>query len=255
MSIEEIYELTDAYLARELSQEETLAFEERCKREPEFGQEVQLYIASLREIRLEGERALKAQLMDRFSESQVIPMKASLDRTPWYAAAAAAVALLLISIWWFSSRPQQEAPPMDLYAQYMEIPDISVTRAPLSDSYAPKWSQTLGLLKDSLFDEAIPILDTLLQDTSFFASYGGQGVVYLGTALMEKGQYEAALEQFGRVDAENPYADQIRWYQALSHMKLENVSEARQILEEIIDKPFHYKRKAAMTILEQYPPN
>ena len=209
----------------------------------------------LQEIQLEGEKALKAQLKNRFSEAKVMPLQAVPDRRPWFAAAAAAVTLLLISIWWFSSSPRQTAPPKDLYAQYMEIPDISVTRAPLSDVYAPKWSQTLSLLKDSLFEDAIPMLDTLLQDSSFFASYGGQGVVYLGTALMKGGQHEAALEQFDRVDAENPYSDQISWYRALSYIKLKKVPQAKQALEAIVEKPFHYKRKEAKAILKRYPPN
>ncbi|MEM6631142.1 MAG: hypothetical protein AAF694_15780 [Bacteroidota bacterium] len=255
MSLEEIYELTDAFLAGELSQEDTLAFEDRCKSDPEFGKEVQLYIASLREIRLEGEQALKSQLMDRFSEAKVIPMEASSNRAPWFAAAAAAVALLVISIWWFTSSPQQVEPPKDLYAQYMKIPDISVTRAPMEGTYASQWGQTLGLLKDSMFQEAIPMLDTLLQDTTFFASYGGQGIMYLGTSLMHMGKYEEALTQFQRIESENPYSDQILWYEALSYVKLEDIPEATRTLKAIVEKPIHYKRKEAQAILDQYSPN
>lgn len=254
MSIEEIYELTDAYLAGSLSEEEGKAFEVRCQNEPAFGQEVRLYIASLGEIQLAGEERLKGQLKNRFSEGNVIPLKPTSGNRPWIIAAAAAVALILVSIWWLTVPSPENLPPTDLYAEYMEVPDVSVTRAPTVDSLAPKWMEALAYLNDSLFQEAIPLLDTLLQDSSFFSKFGGQGVVYLGSALMQEGQFEAALKQFERIDSDNPYSDQIIWYQVLCHMKLDHPTEANKLLSEIGENQFHFKHAQALEILANYPP-
>ncbi len=254
MSIIEIYKLTDAYLAGDLSAEEVQAFELRCQNDAVFGQEVRLYIASLGEIRAAGEKMLKGQLKERFSEGKLISMRTERPAKPWLWVAAAAATLLLVSLWWLLSPRQSKLPPQDLYAEYMEAPYVSVTRAPALDSLAPGWMEALGFLHDSLFQEAIPLLDTLLQDSSFFARYGGQGVVYLGTALMHERNFEAALEQFGRVENGNPYMDQVIWYKALCHMKLNQVSEATQLLTEIGENKFHFKRSKALEILKYYPP-
>ena len=254
MSMEEIYELTDAYLAGDLSKEEIQAFELRCQNDPAFGQEVRLYLASLEEIRLAGEERLKGQLKQRFSEGKVISMGQERTRRPWLLAAAAAGVLLLVSLWWLLSPSQSELPPQDLYAEYMEAPFVSVTRAPTVDSLTPRWMEALGYLHDSLYQEAIPLLDTLLQDSSFFTRYGGQGVVYLGTALMHEGDFEAALEQFDRVGDENPYMDQVIWYKALCYMKLNRVDTATQLLSEIGENKFHFKQGKALELLKHYPP-
>ena len=254
MSVEEIYELTDAYLAGELSAEEAQAFELRCQNESSFGQEVQLYMASLREIQSVGEKQLKGRLMDRFSEGKVIPMDAGPSHRPWRIAVAAAITLLLLSVWWLTQPASQDLAPKDLYAQYMKLPDVSTTRAPAIDSLAPKWMEALMYLSDSSFEQAIPLLETSLLDSSFFSKYGGQAVLYLGTAQMAEGTYEAALESFSRIAPENPYFDQIIWYRALCHVKLEQSKEAVELLTEIGETEFHFKRTKALEILAHYPP-
>ncbi|MEL6253681.1 MAG: hypothetical protein AAFR87_16855 [Bacteroidota bacterium] len=250
MPWEDIYGQTEAYLADELSPEEKVEFERKCETDSAFAEEVQMYLRSLSEITLFGQEKLRSELKERFTlgPDSSIPHK---NPRPLWPYLAAAIIVLLLGFWFLLPNQQSTIGTQDLYAAYMEEPRIPNFRSTEPDSLSVKWEEALQKFQDSAYTESFTIINSLLQDSSFSLSYGGQASLYAGIALMENERSEEALKFFDQVNSDNPYIDQIQWYRSLALLKGNRLELAIGELQAIAENSQHYKQEEAKEILEE----
>lgn len=251
MSWEEIYERTEAYLSGKLDVQESAAFEKACQEDESFAQEVQLYLKSIQEIQFEGREKLRADLKERFKNPELAIRGKKPMILPWMYAAAAAIALILLAVWVWQPGNEQGLEIEKLYSMSMEEVLVSQFRSIEGDTRSAQWEGVLGLIQDSAYEEVIPMIDRLMQDSSFAESLGGRARLYQGYAYMHLEKFEAAIQSFDLVREENPYADQIQWYKTLCLLKLGEIMQAKDFLEKIADDPQHYKRIEAASLLNK----
>lgn len=251
MSWQEIYERTEAYLTGEMEAEEREAFEKACQEDETFAQEVKLYLKSVQEIRYEGQESLRTELKERFNNLDLAIPGRKREIFSWSYVAAAAIALIVLGLWLWQPSKKEAYTPEELYSMYMDEAFVSQFRSLEGDSLSEQWQKVLDLVEDSLQADAIPLIDSLMKDSSFVSRYGGRARLYQGHAYMYMENFEAALQSFELLSEENPYYDQILWYKALSLLRVGKGQEARDILQEIAGNEFHYKRKEAASILDK----
>ena len=246
---EHIARLTEAYLADELSAEDRTAFEARCETDPDFAAEVRLHILAEAEIRAQGRDALKQRLNQRYDQALSAQEPALYLRPAFWGAAAAVLLLVIVGIFFFR---QPGTPTTDqLIATYWENPEVSRFRDRTGEQAIPQWNEALNFFEDSAYASAIPLLDQLLQDSSFMADYGDRTRLYLAISHEKTQAYEKALETLAHISDAGIYADQRIWYEALVYLRMNEVLQARGRLQQIADNPNHFKHTEAKQILEQ----
>lgn len=240
----EEYQLIDRYLHNELSEAEHKAFENRLTSDDEFA----AFVATYREVqqslqakadREAGENRLKDTLDDITSEhfkhdkksAKIISMRAV------YWAAAASILLIISSI--FIIR-QNSTPTYNEYAHYEPL-----VLASRGDADQLK-NSAAHAFNDQEYKQAASYLEELQQ----LQPNNPQIQIYWALSLIETEQYskgDSLLQHVGQM--ESLYAQNARWYLALSYLKQNKIKACQAQLEKIKQGELHYEE--ALELLDE----
>ncbi|MEM1327937.1 MAG: hypothetical protein AAGI23_18405 [Bacteroidota bacterium] len=247
----------EAYLNKEMSEAERIAFEQRLEVDGELAKEVEFHRAVVGGIdkagvldfrvmvgevhqELKGEQFFEAKTVAQKPETKVRTMRFGRRRI---LSIAASFAVLLVAAWWLFLRPIS---PEQLYANNFELPDNQLTTQ-IEDRLA---ATGFGTNKSALrtLEEAMTEFETgnYVKAISGFRAFKtaapqdglvAQASLYEAVALLELNEVTEAqnlLLDLVQNDASTLQED-AQWYLALSYLKIENTATALEWLNQLND--------------------
>lgn len=217
--------LIDRYLLNLLSEEEKKTFEARLKKDETLVEELNQQRTLIEDIEGIGRIKLKEKLKDIHNEVVIQPSKPKTkSKKIFFQIATAAVFIGLITTCWLWST--QSASNSELYAQNFEPYVLSLNQRSEGDI---ELKNIESLYIDGNYSEAISLFETALNENSLKSS---QLLLGLGISYLQTNQPSEAIKQFDIILANKDfnYEDEAQWYLALTHLKLNNIGEARNHL-------------------------
>ena len=218
-------DLIDRMLLRQLTPEEQREVEERIKRDPEFAKEVE-DAKSVVQVVMAGERErLWKQLSNENSANDTKQRFLNFSPTVWAVAAAILVGVMIGGYWWNGQSNYQE-----LYdAYYAPYGELSFPRSRGASDSEKLLQEAADLYQEKKYDESIKLLTALEEkdDRHYFV---------LGLALMQQKEFEKALDNFGHISGDFEFIDEVRWYQGLIFLAMNEPEKAKETLLEIKSK-------------------
>lgn len=223
------YEHIELYLNEEMSPEERHDFQQRLKQDNVLQEQLRQYkevngILSRRMNLPKDEQRLREQLQEKRSQyfsqdSKIVPFTS--HRKKWYAiASVAAVALILITLW----APWQQ----DTLGRYGHIQMITSTvRGNEQNAGKTKAAQ---LFNDKKYEQALPLLDSLVQINPSDA----RSRFYRGVTLLHLHREAKAREELNIIyKGQSIYQYNAAYFIALSYLQKNNKDSCRYWLQRI----------------------
>ncbi|MBL6446306.1 hypothetical protein JMN32_08300 [Fulvivirga sp. 29W222] len=229
MSDKDYTDLIHRYLVGDMSPGEKNAFLKQVEKDQYLSEELDLMRDIRKGIELHGHQRLKAILQDREKKHQAKPKPII-----WKVAASLFIALGLgYSIFQFYGHKG------DLYKEYY-LPYPNVVN-PISRSAAPTTGDGITYYEQEQYSAA---LDKLLKqlkeeqdnDTVKF---------YLAQTYLALDKSADAITYLRQVEEKSRFYEPAQWYLALTHLKNENIKEARTQLKLIIASQSSYSKEAS----------
>ncbi len=230
------------YLDNNLSPDERLDFEEQLCADPELAQAFAL-VREARErlVRQWANEPADAALMETLrqvgreyfqgSSTEAITPKrvALLPRIGW---AAAAVLLLLLGAWLFFLRPPY---PERLYAQYKELPEASFA-VRSGEEQLSLAEEAARAFNRGQYSEALALLERHLEQVP----HDTEARYFSGLCLLELKRFEEARRVFAQVEQVPIWADEARWYTALTDLRQKRIDDCIYRLRQIDPQSARY---------------
>lgn len=233
MEQEITYAKWEEFLNGSLENEEYIALEQALQNDTSLQAQLALY----REVRnaqndpeLDAFNLVANQVREQYTQS-IEEKNIKTIKTPWLPIAAIA-ALFIGLIFWFLFRPSSLS-TKELYSEYA-IHDISIQQM----STTGELGTIQSLLMSEQYENVLPIIN------NYLAANPDAADVQLtkGIALLETNQIAEALQTFTTLEENHPiYANEAKWYQALTFLKNEQTAEAQAILGLISPQSSRYK--------------
>jgi tetratricopeptide (TPR) repeat protein len=229
---EDIYILIEQYLAGELSPEETKAFENRIKSDPELAEKVGVYRSLSENLKSrftseQVERQLRESL-SAIAKAEVGNKSGKVISLQWYHWAAAA-SLALIAVFWFYTTTSI-TPQYDDYSNHG-----SLSLAERGDDSLKH--QAEDAFNSGNYDQAISFFNRLLDADPDNTELQ----LYKGISLLELDRYKEAEAIFHVIkNSETIYQDKAMWYLALSALKQKDYDKCKTLLDQLSpDSEYH----------------
>lgn len=246
---EALYDMVEAYLQNELSESDRKAFEARLKSEPQFRDTVKPLMLAGLSARIGREEDLRQRMSKWMEDIKQDPPKSKVVSMirPLYVglAIAAAIALvLLIVLPRFNT--SEDFNGERLFAENFEpyLPPETRSSALTLDSALQM--AHVAILEGN-YDEGIAQLEAVVDTTALPAAVLQKELLYLGSAYLQAGQAEKALETFQIINY--PQSTEVRWYTALTYLRLGDKESTMTLLKALASSNDYYG-KAAKKLLE-----
>ncbi|MEM6804378.1 MAG: tetratricopeptide repeat protein [Bacteroidota bacterium] len=234
----------EAYCSGKLSAKELEEFQAQYRDDPKFAEQVDLFAHAQDAIEALGQRELKAAFRQKYQEEHKVV------RPRWskgYLLAAAVAVLLLI--FFLYQNNSSSLSPRELYAEYGSFESLSFERdANEADSL---FLAANAYYNEQKFAEAIPILEDLLQDSSFQRKE--YALLHLGISRMRNQEEREANKSLEQILPQSSFYFQAQWNLALNYLKQAQAEEALPILQKLQQESRGYGKKAE-EILRQLSP-
>jgi len=249
-------ELIDRYLKNALDSADRQAFEERCKTDEAFAEEVRKQVKAEYTVRMAAKEARASELnalFDSLPKPEEAGRVIAFPRWGAVAIAVAAALLLLFLIW-----PGQNQPTArELYAAY-QTPSQQLAYRSEGEAPTP-FSQAMELFAAQSYRQAAEKLEVALQDSAFDRISTANYYLGLSYSLTED-QKRAAMETnfdllskavsaFKKVNQESSFYERSLWQIALVELKSGDKAAAIEALEAVVAYPGHFKAGDAREIL------
>ena len=234
---EDIYELTDRYLAHTLSDSEREAFEQRCESDSEFAAEVKIQLKARYFERSTARDAFKNRIREHLeTKAQEKPIRKI--SASYYWAAAAVIVLFVGGWWWQYMRPLSL---QQVYSHYYDTPSM-ISRNAFD---GPNWEQAMALYEEGNYEEAIRALEYLLRNSAF--EQAAEARLFMGICYMEQAHFKEALHSFDQIPEASALREEALWYTAFAYIKLKDRAKAVASLERIgtLGRSHDMEKKAA----------
>ncbi len=228
------FELIEQYLAGELEGEALLSFKEDLANDQALQAAVEQQrnthkaVDIYAQIRTKDQvRALHEQvkLARRQQRRLVIPL-------------AATIALLVaVGLWLFVGNSSTQVTPDELVAANFDLYPNRITTMGDTDSLL---AEGMSAYEEQDFETALRVFSAMpndLPESDLIHLYGG--ISYLGLHEPDNG-----LLVLGRIEEGSPYREAARWYEALAYLQKKEITQARTILEEIVQEEAYPGEKA-----------
>ena len=229
--------LIERYFNEDLSKEELEFFEQEMQRDEKFKIEVTQYeyvFGGLKEARarkLKSDfKSLEDQLHTRrpkynFSVSSIMR----------YGAVATVAVIVTMAAFNFSNlEPAIETE--QVFSEYFRpYPNVIAPVTRSTEVLDSDLKHVMSFYDAKDYDAAIEGFDKLLAD----ADLKNEMLFYKGVALLAKGDAYEARAHFEMMDPSNNFSNQRKWYLSLALVQLDEINDAKELLNEIIrDKSY-----------------
>ena len=229
-------ELIEKYFAKSLSNEEKSLFDQLMQTNDTFREQVVYEEEVQRAITLNERQALKKKLQSFETK------KPKRNYTIWYAAASFAV-MLGIGYWTFSNQVDTNAVYEEYYQSYPNVVAPTVRGENSTDIK----SEAFYSYDSGDYAKALTLFsklyDTEKEDYSLF---------YKSLSLMELKRFDEALSSFEQFDLQknNGFTPYVKWYKALTLIKLEQKEKAVVLLKELANSTNPMQKMAKELVAE-----
>lgn len=235
-------DIWEAYLNNTLPEAERIRCQEQLAADPELANRV----ASLRQELINLETVLRHTEKEQLKELYEAAIEAEI-RPLWprilpFVSAAAVIAILIFTLFF----PRQFANPQKLADRQWEAYDLVNVRS--GASAADETQAALQRYQSGQYAEAILALEAIpdsLQRPDLRLA--------LGLSQYQTDQLAASIQTLATIQDDPLFGEAAQWYLALSHLKNEEINQARTGLQNIADNSRHYKQTAAEELLEMLP--
>ncbi|MEM9824002.1 MAG: tetratricopeptide repeat protein [Bacteroidota bacterium] len=247
-------DLIQKFLEKDLSEEEAVIFKRKIEGEAAFAEEVRINLEMIAALRAQGEVNMTNETVDRELDQQLaqIPVKSPISRSlsRVLVGLAAAFVLLIAYFFYLYFSPTQQLDSEQLFAKYYQLPDSRLLTTMSGAHNEKEIYQAFKLLYDQqAFDRAVLAYEQLSDEKP------KQDIYFLyGAALFELRRYREAKQVYQTV-IENAHPDQHRatWYLALLYLKDNDLVEARQYLQAVIQQEKEFNVQEARDLLSSLP--
>ncbi|MEL6590493.1 MAG: hypothetical protein AAFQ68_10445 [Bacteroidota bacterium] len=235
----------DAYLRRELSPEQTEAFEAALAQDTELEAAVKAHLEALVAIRQRGfqeeiEAAEIEKPVPQIEESRIRSI-----RPLWYVAAA--VVLLFAIGWWLLPASQNDGDR--LFAEYFHAPvALDLIRGEAqspADSLPTPLVQGLQAYQREGYEEAIKRFKET-NGNALTAAERSWIQFLTGLSFLANSEADSALHYLAQAEGQTEAAE---WYQALALLRKGAFAEAKKKLQTISEQPKHAYHALAVELL------
>ncbi|MFK8007586.1 MAG: hypothetical protein AB8H03_14500 [Saprospiraceae bacterium] len=237
----DILKLIEAYLENELSDSERTDFEQRLKtdaalaKQMQLHQEVDLALSNPKSFEME---TILSEIGDEFSEKYRTPKKNSFSssriRFIYTASIAASFILLAAFLWWQFG--QSASNPQQLYAKFYEPYSISTAIRSTNQTINSKLNEGQKKYQEKNYKEAISQFDVILKNENL--NTNDIPIVYFYKALSHLGleELDEAKTMLDKIVAisDHSYLQQSQWYLALIEMKNGNSERVNFWLNKVL---------------------
>lgn len=225
------------YFEQQLSEEEKVLFASLLQNDSEFAKEVEYQKNVKKAIILNERETLKQKLKSYEAKPKF--------RTAYWLSAAVVI-LFLGGLTWFQLQPSS---PEKLYQEYYQSYPNVVAPTVRGDSER-------NLKSDAFYEYDSRNYEKSL--TLFSKIYADEGVdyalFYKAMSLLELKRYSEAIASFDefKTTDNNAFSPFVKWYKALSYLKLNEKEKAILLLHELAEEenPQQFKAKELLDALE-----
>ncbi|MFT4762195.1 MAG: hypothetical protein ACI9XO_004473 [Paraglaciecola sp.] len=231
----------DKYWNGEVSEED---FQAQLKSDVRFVQEYELYKKELQVIRAGAKNQLRkraAFVLNRLEEKQ--PRIVQLKRVM---AIAACFVLLVTGYLIFQNFGHLKSND-ELFATHFELPAPANERNGTNQSEV--WEKAMNAYIHQNFEKTINLLLPVIEQPDFH--FKERGKLYLGISYLMTNKAQNAVNSFEKINQESSYFPDAQWFIALSFLKMENTTAAKEALQKIANQLIHFKHKEALKVLKQ----
>lgn len=227
--------LIEKYLDGDLSPEETSIFEEKQENSAAFREAVVFHRQLLGHLEAQRKLILKAELQGMMTEN--VKEERGFEWN-WKVFSVAASVLLVLGFVGVL-KLQGPTPSQELFQQYFDpYPVMSVVRGDTPNGLDPLHVYAEG--KYGQFVEIMADERNAIKSSKLQLAYGN--------ALLAIAQPERAIEELETIRQGEDYYLDAQWYLALAHLRLQNFSETRALLEQLVEQQTFYKSSAKKLI-------
>jgi tetratricopeptide (TPR) repeat protein len=134
---------------------------------------------------------------------------------------------------------------MALYAQYNSMPEADVASRSLNQNADDTYYEALGHYNNGEYETALMLFNEIPEGSPT----EDELYLYKGYTEMQLGDFQTAIQSFSHLLSDATLQHEGLWYTGLAYLGLENVSEARSILNEFLAKDGQYKKEEARKLL------
>jgi hypothetical protein len=236
-----ILEYIDQYHAGDILEE---YFQNRLESDPNLQQAFVEYQLDLNVIHAGAKEQLKnkaALALEKYEQGdgKIFSLRRLLQ-------IAAVFVLLVVSIFLMKDMNQTSS-TQNLFAAHFVLPDAVGERNVTPQSSA--WNDAMVAYTNQDFKMTIELLTPLLDQKDF--PYAIRGHLYVGLSQLMQNENQKALEHFESINAESSFVQDAEWFRALAFLKMDDLVDAKQVLQKIANQPRHFKNQEALAILKQ----
>jgi len=247
-------DILDAYFRDRMNDEQQALFKERLG-DPQFEKDLREYrelhmgieysIFKTAKEKLQSlEKSLPDPLTDQHSSLEDQQHTSSFDRSFLWKMAAAILILAISTIVFFNN--QQSASPQELFADYFEPFTNEFVVVQRSDDSGNGLLRSFQAYDNAQYHEAVSGFQSILQEQPDNIMV----LFYLSNAQLALQDHEGAITNLQRfLEISEDFKIQAQWYLALAYISNQQISEAKNILNEIQDDSIYGAQ--ALEILEQ----
>lgn len=242
MEDQTIIESIEQFLEGKLAGEELKAFNLKMVNDPEFSQLVNDYRLAVKSVEVFGKSEMKKQLHKIHVE--VASERILTKRNEWIRIAAVFLGLAAIGAFFLLNHLSGKTDNQQLFADNFTIyPDVLSERgqSPLQDILL---EEAMSYYKKQDFENAAALFEKMEIENENFAEavHFYKGISFLGTERVGEAKiiFSEIVNEPDRI-----FGDQAKWYLALLLLKMEEDSEAIDLLQEIVEKKTYNHLKAS----------
>lgn len=223
------------YFEYQLSEEEKMLFASLLQNDAAFAKEVEYQKNVKKAITLNEREALKQKLKS-------YEAKPKLSTAYWLSAAV--VILFFGGLTWFQLKPFS---PEELYQEYYQSYPNVVAPTVRGDNEGNIKSDAFYEYDSGNYEKSL---------TLFSKIYADEGVdyalFYKAMSLLELNRYKEAIASFDLIETtdNNAFTPFVKWYKALSYLKLNEKGKAIELLRELAEKENPQQQMARKLLTE-----
>jgi len=244
MSKEEDYKIIETYLLGQLSDAEAKAFEVRCESDAAFKKMFLSEQEFFNALEVEGNLEMKAVLQGLESQHQAKIIQMNPRRKMLRLIAG----FLFFPLCFFLFKTMSSPSNHDLFSDNYSIYPNELVHIDRGSENSSDLKKTMIEYSSGNFEEAIKNFDLMLgteqkQDILF----------YKAVSLLGEGKSKEALNTFDKIDLNNDFkfTEAYRWYKALALVNENNISGAKEELNQIISSGQKFRRESAEKLLSE----